>query len=215
MKRELMVFAKAPIPGTVKTRLVPTLSEAQAAQVHAAFVRDVVERHQRPDRLLTLWTGGDHSHAFWDTFAGIPRTPQPKGDLGDRMAYAFRATLKKADSVVILGTDSPTLPPKIVDQAFTALETVDAVIGPACDGGYYLLGLRQNRPIFDNIPWGTETVLVRTLAKLKTTGCTYHMLPFWYDVDRPVDLALLEAHVPILAAQGGQPPTHTIKALRW
>lgn len=209
--RRLMIFAKAPEPGRVKTRLAPALGEAGAAALHAAFVRDVVARHRRPDRRLTVWRAGDLEDPLWAELDARLET-QRGADLGARMRAAFTAELAGDARVVILGTDSPTLPPALVDEAFAALERVPAVLGPACDGGYYLLGLRGGPPpIFEDIAWGTESVLVETLRCIRRVGMGCHLLPFWYDVDRPADLELLRAH---LAGPGVEPrPEHTVRLL--
>ncbi len=206
----LMVFAKAPRPGTVKTRL--ELPPETAATLHAAFVRDVVERHRRADRTLTVWTaGGDHP--LWAEL-GVGLDTQPDGDLGARMRAAFTKELAHGEPVVILGTDSPTLPPRLVDEAFDALGTVDFVIGPACDGGYYLLGARTEvPPVFEGPVWGGPGVLTHTLDSLARARVPYRLLEFWYDVDRPEDLALMRAHLPALGEAGVPPPRHTVRAL--
>lgn len=213
--QRLMIFAKAPVPGRVKTRLglPPTL----AAALHAAFVQDVVARHARPGRRVTVWRTLDLDHPLWQTLAdrhGIALAEQCDGPLGRRMASAFAAEMGQGP-VVILGTDSPTLPPRLVDAAFNALAEVPAVIGPASDGGYYLLGLRDGiPPIFgDDIEWGTATVFERTLAALMASGVAFRVLDPWYDVDRPADLVLLRHHLPSLAAAGEPMPSYTVAAL--
>lgn len=194
MSQRLMIFAKAPEPGRVKTRL--RLPPEDAARLHEAFVADVVERHQAPNRQITVWRAGDLKHAFWDGL-DVKFADQVPGDLGVRMASAFNTELGSGDPVVILGTDSPTLPPERVDEAFELLESAPAVIGPACDGGYYLLGLNGSVPggVFDpDIEWGGDGVLLDTLARLRAHG-SFKMLDFWYDVDRPADLRLLRIHL--------------------
>ncbi len=208
----LMVFAKAPEPGRVKTRLA--LPPEHAARLHAAFLHDVVERHTRPGRRLTVWRAGDLEHPIWAAL-NARLDVQPSGDLGARMSAAFQTELAGGGPVVILGTDSPTLPPALVDAAFAALEAVDVVVGPACDGGYYLLGARGGvPPVFDGPGWGGPGVLAHTLDSLEAAAIPYRLLDFWYDVDRPEDLALMRAHVPALAASGEVPPRFTLRALQ-
>ncbi|MHC4838137.1 MAG: TIGR04282 family arsenosugar biosynthesis glycosyltransferase [Planctomycetota bacterium] len=205
----LCVFAKAPVPGRSKTRLAPALGEEGAAALHAAFVRDVVDRHARAGRAVTVWRAGDPAHPFWATL-DEPQRDQAGGHLGARMAHALAVSLTDASRVVIIGTDSPTLPPSLVDAAFDALRENACVVGPAFDGGYYLIGARGGvPPVFCDIAWGTGTVLGDTLAGLRAASVRYQILPFWYDVDRPDDLALLRAHLPDVAP----PPRHTIAAL--
>ena len=202
----LMIFAKAPEPGRVKTRLA--LPPAHAAAVHGAFVTDVVARHQRPHRQTTVWRAGDLHHRFWDTLE-VPLAVQTEGGLGARMVAAFAHELTDDARVVIIGTDSPSLPPRLVDAAFDVLTRCDLVIGPACDGGYYLLGMRGTlAPVFpEDMAWGTDEVLRRTLAAAREAGLDYRVLEFWYDVDRPADLALLRDHLPVLEQAGEPLPT--------
>lgn len=211
----LMIFAKAPAPGRVKTRL--ELPPGDAAALHAAFVRDVVARHARPGRRVTVWRAGDLEHPLWGALVaahGVALAAQPKGDLGDRMAAAFAAEGAGGEPVVILGTDSPTLPPSHVDRAFAALDAHEAVIAPACDGGYVLLGLRGaaalDRAVFPpGLAWGTPAVLPATLAALAARG-DFAVLDPWYDVDRPLDLVWMRRH---LATLEGPPPIHALAAL--
>ena len=196
-----MVFAKAPEPGRVKTRLL--LPPETAAALHAAFVRDVVARHQRPGRRVTVWRAGAQDHPLW---AGLDArlANQVGADLGERMAHAFAAELEGDARVVIIGTDSPTLPPRLVDEAFALLDEVPVVVGPACDGGYYLLGARGAvPPCFEGLAWGGDQVLLDTLDAL--AELPHRLLDFWYDVDRPADLALLRRHLRAL------PPTERPK----
>jgi rSAM/selenodomain-associated transferase 1 len=205
----LAVFARAPVPGRVKTRLAATLGAEGAAALHAAFVADVVDRHRRPGRTLTVWRDGDAGHPFWGTL-GAPLADQPAGDLGARMAACLAAEGAGGEPVVLIGSDAPTLPPAVVDAAFAALERVPVVLGPACDGGYYLVGVRGSvPPIFAGPVWGTDRVLAHTLHLLEISACRYSLLEFWYDVDRPADLALLAAHLPALAAAGVPVPERT------
>ena len=131
------------------------------------------------------------------------------------METALTTELQEFEKVVIIGTDSPTLPPRFVDEAFGLLEQQDVVLGPACDGGYFLIGARGTAPrVFpQEMPWGTETVLTKTMARLVEQGVSFGLLPFWYDVDRPEDLSLLKLH---LTSQGHSVfrPTRTIALLQ-
>lgn len=206
----LMIFAKAPAPERVKTRLIPAVGAEGAARLHAAFVRDVVARHRQPERRMVVWRGGDLAHPLW-TQLGVDLATQPSGDLGARLTTAFVEEMADGAPVVVLGTDSPTLPPALVDQAFAALAHHPVVIGPACDGGYYLIGMRGDvAPVFDGITWGTEVVFAQTVEALNAAGIDYAVLDFWYDVDRPDDLRLLRALRHRLA---DPQPTHTLAML--
>lgn len=206
----LIVFAKAPEPGRVKTRL--ELPPQTAARVHAAFASDVIERHACDGRSIVVWRAGDLEHPFWSGLS-TELACQPDGPLGARMRSAMQVELMSSEKVIIVGTDSPSLPPEILDQAFAALDTHSVVLGPACDGGYYLIGARGDVPdIFPNdMPWGTEVVLNRTMALLLQHETPFALMPFWYDVDRPDDLSLLRNH--LLAGQGIGPAPEQTRAI--
>ena len=213
MTETLVIFAKSPTPGRVKTRL--QLPPDQAAALHAAFVRDVVERHQSERFTTVLFRGDSPEHEFW-TQLGIPLRDQVGSSLGQRMAHCFKALSDSQRAVVMIGTDSPNLPTARVEQAFRALETHDAVLGPACDGGYYLIGMRQfYAQLFPaDMPWGSADVLTRTLRILDESAIDYRLLDFWYDVDRPQDLALLCVHQGYLVREQIRPATHTFACIK-
>lgn len=191
--RALVVFAKAPIPGTVKTRLVPPLTPDQAVRLHAALIQDTLARVSAIPMSLYLActpTVRDPSLATYARRYGARVIPQGPGDLGDRMYRVSRRLLARHTAVIVLGTDSPTLPLEYIERAQSALAEVDLVLGPSDDGGYYLLGQRRVHPkIFADIPWGTGDVLAATLDALDTPVT---LLPPWYDVDRPSDMTRLQ-----------------------
>ena len=211
-EERVILFAKAPIPGTVKTRL--NRSPRDAARLHEAFVRDVVHRHSSAGRRITVWVTGSVKHALWASL-NVAVRQQVGRSLGERLLNAFNEEMCDGHPVVALGTDSPTLPPAYVDEAFTQLRSNDAVIGPAFDGGYYLLGMRQLwRELFPNdMPWGTNQVLDRTLRAAEKNDRSMSVLPFWYDVDRPADLEMMRAHFTALDAVGLPTPSATIACL--
>ena len=147
------------------------------------------------------------------------------------MKDAFHSEFRSAECVVIIGTDSPTLPPRIVDEAFDRLSSPSGpnprvVIGPACDGGYYLLGIRQDptdrdsldRTLLalfgDGIQWGTCAVLPTTIERLDVAGVHYRLLDFWYDIDRRSDIRMMLAHVGELERQGVPLPKRTLALLK-
>jgi len=123
--------------------------------------------------------------------------PQPEIDLGGRMTSFFRDQLRDpTDRVVLIGSDSPTLPREFVEQAFVMLGEADIVLGPATDGGYYLVGMRGRCwPIFDGVEWSRPTVLANTIDRVHQAGATLALLPLWYDVDTEADFHLLRGHV--------------------
>jgi rSAM/selenodomain-associated transferase 1 len=197
----LIIFAKAPEPGQVKTRLSPPLTSDQAAHLHEVFMLDVVRATQSLHG-VTQWLSCAPSttHPFFRRLSRRFRLrllTQTGDTLGERMASAMRQTLDSgATRVVLIGTDIPTLPGTIIRDAFRLLRRADVVLGPACDGGYYLVGVsRRVPPIFDEIPWGRSTVLEATLTHVNRLGLRCRLLPFWYDVDGLPSLRLLAAHL--------------------
>ncbi len=202
----LVVFAKAPIPGQVKTRLCPPLTPDEAATLHGSFVLDTVERTKavterftRPvDRFLAC--APSLAHPFFKVMEarhGVRLIDQTGEDLGERMAGVFdRLFAQGYRSVVLVGTDVPSLPIEEYQRAFDLLESHDLVLGPALDGGYYLLGLTRLVPdLFVDIPWSTALVLKVTEDKARAAGLTIALTAPWRDVDTIGDLtALFEAN---------------------
>ncbi len=209
----LVVFARTPVPGRVKTRLCQrqdgepaTLTEQQAAAVYAAFIADVCLCGQRSGILRRrLYVAGDPAHPHIEQVArdnGFTVRTQQGQNLGDRMAAAIDAELAAgAGSVILLGTDSPTLPVAYLHSAVAFLtDAADVVLGPANDGGYYLIGTRRSIPsVFAaGMPWGTSQVLNETLVRLRRLAdqqIEVALLPFFYDVDTPYELRLLARHL--------------------
>jgi rSAM/selenodomain-associated transferase 1 len=202
MDRVLGLFAKWPEPGRVKTRLASATSSAWAADVARAFLRDLTERlgAVAAHRVLAF-TPPSAAALFADAVGhSFTLVPQADGDLGWRLASFFQGQFAAgANSVVVLGTDSPTLPLAFVDEAFALLNGADVVLGPATDGGYYLVGCAGRTPlIFDGISWGGPTVLAETVGRLAGSALRLALLPPWYDVDTLDDWRMLRGH---LAAQ--------------
>jgi len=201
----LVIFAKAPIPGQVKTRLCPPLTPDEAATLHGSFVLDTLERIQTAvvklklplDRYLACAPSA--SHVFFKIMEerqGVKLIDQVGDDLGGRMSQAFGTLFARGyRQVVLIGTDVPTLPLDHVKQAIASLENHDLVLGPALDGGYYLIGLKRMAPeLFADIPWSTNQVLRLTQEKALKIGLKASLIAPWRDVDTLADLeALLEA----------------------
>jgi uncharacterized protein len=207
-RQSLCLFAKWPRPGAVKTRLAAFDPEFAAA-VARAFLLDSIERFSALDvRRVLAFAPPEAMPHFADLTQGrFALTPQGDGDLGRRMQTILHHELRDgADTVVFLGADSPTLPLAYVEQAFAALECADVVLGPALDGGYYLLGCgRRVPPIFDDMPWSSNRVLSETVARLHDPSWRLSVLPPWYDVDTPDDWALLRGHLAALRRAGVDP----------
>ena len=182
------LFAKAPLAGRVKTRLSPTLSPEEAAEVAGACLADTLERlTRRRDLTLTLFLDGEADEALLGlaTRLGVPIRPQAEGSLGARLRVALGGLLEAGHvGVIAVGSDSPTLPPTRVAAAAAALRAHDAVLGPTEDGGYYLIGVsRPAWALFEGIPWGTSGVARATRDRAAEAGISLAELEPWYDVD--------------------------------
>jgi rSAM/selenodomain-associated transferase 2/rSAM/selenodomain-associated transferase 1 len=200
MKPErLLVFSRYPEPGKTKTRLASALGVEGAARLQRAMAEHALSRArtiaaERPVGLEVHYEGGsERLMAEW-LGLGLAYRPQVGGDLGARMdngfAQAFRAG---ADKVVLVGTDCPGITSTILRNAFDLLGFFDLVLGPARDGGYYLIGLRREAPeLFCDVPWGMATVASRTLKRAKELGLRAVTVDPLVDVDRPEDLAVWE-----------------------
>ncbi len=190
--RTLLVFAKEPRPGRVKTRLIPAIGPEGAARVYRAFVEDLVPRLSAvPSTRVEWWVEG--------AAAGLPEgagpvRPQPPGDLGSRMEAAFREAFRAGGApVAVVGTDCPLLTAPAVAALLDAVEAgADTAVIPAEDGGYAGLALGAPCPeAFSGIPWSTAGVLTATLERLRGAGRRTRVLPAVFDVDRPEDLERL------------------------
>jgi uncharacterized protein len=195
MKRHLIIFTRYPEPHRTKTRLIPRLGPEGAAELQGdmtdhtlAWARELAGKASVS--VQVRFEGGDEARMrdrFGDSF---PYLPQGPGDLGDRMARAFEeAFAAGADRAIVVGTDCPGITADLAEQAFERLATADLVLGPATDGGYYLIGLRRPIPaLFAGIAWGQETVLHETRKRAEELGLTISLLTTLSDVDRPEDL---------------------------
>ncbi len=191
-RRALIVFAKAPRPGRVKTRLAADLGAQEAARVYRRLGRRVLDAvREGPYRTLVYYDPPDAEAEMRDWLGGesLEFRPQTGGDLGERMARAFEEALRDADRACIVGTDVPALRAALVVQALERLESADVVLGPAEDGGYYLMALSRPHPeIFRDVPWSTADVLGATLERTRRAGLRESLLPVLKDVDTAADL---------------------------
>ena len=204
------LFGKHPRPGHVKTRLADEVGADVAARLYAAFIDDLAFRFRAAGdhRMLGFWPAD--TVAFFDQYSklGYELWPQPEGDLGQKMISFFKYALKEEGSrAVLIGTDSPTLPSEFVDQAFEMLNAVDCVVGPATDGGYYLIGLRHPVPsLFENVAWSGANVLVQTVQRATAAGLSLDLLTPWYDVDDLKGLQVLAGHIRAMIHAGQTHP---------
>lgn len=195
MKKTLLIFAKAPIAGVAKTRLIPALGGEGAANLHRKLTTSTLTMATQHALFpVQLWCTPDTEHPhFLQCKKEFPVTlhKQSGRDLGKRMAHALRQALQKNSYATIIGTDCPSLTQEMLQRTFKLLDNnYDCVLIPAIDGGYVLLGLRQfSAELFTNIEWGTEKVLHTTRERLKQLQWRWYELPHQWDLDEPKDLA--------------------------
>lgn len=185
------LFARYPHAGKAKTRLIPALGPEGAAHVHRLLVEQTIAVLRKAGLPFVLYTTGA-SHAEFAGWLGgdVTMADQGTGDLGDRLT-------RVPAPAILLGADVPALQPRHLQQAAQALERSEAVIGPAQDGGYYLLGFNQRLPfLFTDMPWGTDGVLAETLSRLEMAKVSATLLDTLDDCDRPADLARYPHLVP-------------------
>jgi len=204
--KTLAIFAKHPQPGLVKSRLAAESSPEWAARVADAFTRDVVDKCASlgDDRVLAFTPADADALRYFAKLAhsSYRLVEQQPGDLGQRLA-AFTSQQFAAGSacLVIIGSDSPSLPVDIIQEAFARLETADIVLGPATDGGYYLIGCNRPPPVFAGITWSGPRVLAETIACLPAEW-RLTLLPPWYDVDTLTDWRTLMGHAAAMRRAG-------------
>lgn len=190
----IMVFAKAPIPGQAKTRLIPLLGAQGAAELHEKLVRHTLATVTQANLCpVELWCASEVDHPFFhDCQRHHPLTlkQQQGADLGERMGNAFSAALTQSPYALLIGSDTPSLCKDDLRSALMNLEQgCDCVLSPATDGGYVLIGLRRmEMAIFNDIVWGVESVLHETRQRLQQLGWQWRELNSHRDIDRPEDL---------------------------
>lgn len=207
---------RVPRPGEVKTRLVPPLDPEGAAKLYLAFLHDLSNRIRASRLRATVFVAGGAPEDLGDVFpAGWARIGQHGGSLGERLEGAFAALLTAPGArAVVMGSDSPDLPLGHVKRAFRLLKHRDVVLGPALDGGYYLVGLRAPAPaLFRDIPWGSAGVFDATVRAARAAGLSLALTPPWYDVDDAAGLAMLRALCHARRLAGGERLVHTERAL--
>ncbi|HET9235465.1 MAG TPA: TIGR04282 family arsenosugar biosynthesis glycosyltransferase [Candidatus Eisenbacteria bacterium] len=218
-KPAIGLFAKAPIPGRVKTRLCPPLDATSAARLYAAFLSDIAATLDANEiwEWFAMSPEPDALRDHWPAGAPLPRTflPQIGKDLGERMAHALALLLEEHPSAILVGSDHPTLSAHLLTHAVRALEEADLVLGPTRDGGLYAIGSKG--PVFDllrGIEWSTKAVFETVAARVRDLRLRTVCLPPWYDVDDAGDLAFLREHVALLETQCVSPCPRTRAALK-
>jgi len=206
----LALFAKAPRPGLVKTRLSPPLTPEEAAAFYECMLLDIVDQHEaRPGRSLVLWYAPEDAEGWFR--AKLPPRYQLRAQVGvnlsERMHNLFEQHAREgADRVVLRGTDSPTLPRERIREAFDVLESADLVLCPDRDGGYNLIGLRRPAAELFELEMSTSSVLDTTLAHAQALGMSVALLEPHHDVDTEADLRILLATAK---------PDQTPRTCRW
>jgi rSAM/selenodomain-associated transferase 1 len=207
LKRLVVVFLKLPTPGRVKTRLAAGVGDREAVMIYTELVRRTLAA--LPDEGSSVWLFGEPAARLgeiesWVDSLGIfawqaraKMIPQPGGDLGDRLSMAFeRAFAESFEQVLAVGTDCPQLTRAHFQDAWERLNETDAVVGPAVDGGYYLIGLRSPAPeLFSEIPWSSPVTLEATLRAAESAGLTVSRLETLRDVDSIDDWHAVRPHL--------------------
>ena len=193
----IVIFAKAPVPGAVKTRLIPALGAEGAARLARDMLAGTVAEAiaaglAEPELCASPSPDADAWRGLLP--AGVRLTDQGSGDLGERLAAAARRVIGDGERVLLIGTDCPDLDAGLLRDATARLGRDDAVMLPASDGGYVLLGLRRYDPsLFDGIAWSTDTVAAETIARIEALGWSLHVGETLRDIDEPADLDALRA----------------------
>ena len=191
-RRAVVIFARAPDLGKVKTRLAAELGEREAQVIYTWLAENtarVVASLPRCDRIVA-YTPSDADVRMREWLgAGFSYEAQCDGDLGARMAHAFNRRFEEnADRVLLIGTDAPGIDAHVLEQGFAALSRSDVVFGPALDGGYYAIGLGAPQGIlFENIAWSAADTLSRSIAAARRSGLSVHLLPQLSDIDTAHD----------------------------
>ncbi|MEZ6059516.1 MAG: TIGR04282 family arsenosugar biosynthesis glycosyltransferase [Planctomycetaceae bacterium] len=195
----LGIFAKHPERGTVKTRLAAAIGNSSAAELYAAFVRDLTKRcGTLTDVLCVAVTPESEAARNWFTpllSTNAALEFQPGGDLGERIGWFFESRAGRGSGrSVLIGSDSPDLPDELIRQAFAELDTHDVVLGPATDGGFVLVGMKQPPgTLFDGIRWSQPTTLFDLLRAAARQHLSTVLLQPWYDIDTIENLGTLRA----------------------
>ncbi|TAN37318.1 MAG: DUF2064 domain-containing protein [Verrucomicrobia bacterium] len=194
----ILLFARYPVPGQAKTRLIPSLGPVGAARLHRRMTEHVISAaracaRQKQVVVTICFTGADRRDFRAWLGTDLEYAAQSSGDLGQRLRHAFEHAFRRgASRVVVIGADIPAISAEIMTQALNDLQRYDVVLGPATDGGYYLLGMNRYHPdLFSKVTWGTEHVYAQTCAIIQRLKLNRSDLPVLNDIDRPADLSVL------------------------
>lgn len=197
----LIIFIKYPEAGKVKTRLAKDIGDTEAAEIYSQMTRTIIERTSDPANYSTIIfydpPEKEQEVKEWINKKELSYLPQLGNTLGERISSAFKEVYSSGtDKALIIGSDCVDVDKEILNKAIEALNTTDVILGPAEDGGYYLLGLNKYTPeIFQDIQWSTERVLEETIQKINTNGLKYELLKTLKDVDTVDDLEGLNIEI--------------------
>ncbi|MEO9964164.1 MAG: TIGR04282 family arsenosugar biosynthesis glycosyltransferase [Reichenbachiella sp.] len=192
-KRALIILVKNPEPGKVKTRLAKTVGDLEAMSIYQQLVALTQRESEKSGAKCVVYYSSQI--VAEDLWGGAEKKLQSDGDLGQKISSAFKAEFSAHDQVCIIGTDCANLTADIINQAFDALDCTDFVIGPANDGGYYLLGMNAHHSeLFDQIEWSTDQVMAQTISKINAIESSYSLLPELIDVDTIDDWNLVSGN---------------------
>jgi hypothetical protein len=219
----IIVFAREPIAGFTKTRLIPRIGGPNAATLAHAFTLDALAKVRRTGLPIVIAgsaaQGGGESRYFHRLARSFAATliDQGGGSLGARMRRSLAPF--SSSGALLIGTDTPSLPLHFIERGIVLMRKSPVVLGPSLDGGYYFVAIRGEpsdsfRDIFRGIRWGGSRVLAETVDRLRRAHTRYVLAPTWYDVDRWGDLVLLAAHLRIIRRAGTDPCPNTSKTLR-
>ena len=201
----LILFARDPILGKVKTRLSPFLAEDVILKLYTYFLQDSLDnirQVENVDRFVGVAPSNESGFFNGTLGSDIRMFVQEGENLGDKMRRAIQDRFAEGyERVVIIGSDSPSLPASYIYRALGSDK--DMVLGPSTDGGYYLISMRGKVvEVFKDVTWGTETVLQETCERLVQNGASLELLPVWYDVDTPEDLKFFKTHLDLIEQAG-------------
>ena len=190
------VFAKPPRPGAVKTRLASVVGDNGAAALARAFLLDTWSTATRVSGVAVVLAATEVDAPEWRSLDAAEVWPQGAGTLGDRLERVLRRALQAHSFAIAIGTDIPGMPLSRLDDACEALRTADAVLGPADDGGFYLIGVSTCPDgLLDTVPWSASDTCARTLERLRQHHLTTTVIDPWFDVDEPADLDALRRRI--------------------
>tara|TARA_B100001123_G_C15277435_1_gene1012715 strand:- start:524 stop:1204 length:681 start_codon:yes stop_codon:yes gene_type:complete len=201
----VILFARDPILGQVKTRLSSFLDNETILKLYKGFLEDSLAKIQRVGNAdCFVGISPENNSGFFNKLesSGMTLFSQQGKDLGEKMRQAFIKRFAQGyNNVAIIGSDSPSLPVSYIDQALDS--TKDLVLGPSIDGGYYLIAMKSKvSEVFSFVDWGTDKVLHETLQRVQDGGFSFDLLPVWYDVDLLEDLKFLKTHLMLIAQSG-------------